>query len=323
MTFKVIQATLITACFALHSFFFLQLRALWKLKLIAIEDVNVQRRGAVNISYCVGCENNWSTATMTRVVQIERAFPLRCAAGHLCYSNPVLETVWNFVALLVPSVTRFRLHCGSHMEVQYKLMTFGIPHRRFPVSVLGDVNVARHKAFVRQRIQLESNSSRMHDCSLGSTSSEWQRSRTNHHVLAVVPSNLDVCLGRGIRTSEHDGNVRYRCFIEQFRERYEGSKSKKEKAAIIREVVQSVHDSGARFLKQEADEGPWVPVDFKQVCVKVSQSFRNHRRLLEQKTGMKMIHSHINAQVESGQRGLGDSSPLDVVFEPIYEEGLE
>ena len=41
------------------------------------------------------------------------------------------------------------------MEVQYDLMTFGIPTDLLPVSMNGDIDLARHRNFLQQRKKME------------------------------------------------------------------------------------------------------------------------------------------------------------------------
>jgi hypothetical protein len=149
---------------------------------------------------------------MRRVMQLDEAFPLRPAAIHYCGSNPAVEAIANFLALLGGnSVMRYRAHSGSHVEVQYKLMTFGIPIRSFPISASGDVDVSRHKNFVRQRILLENtwappSSSSSPPSAAGSTARSHLEDRSNQRDrLVVVPNKLDICLGRGTRIMEHVG----------------------------------------------------------------------------------------------------------------------
>jgi hypothetical protein len=101
------------------------------------------------------------------------------------------------------------------------------------------------------------------------------------------------------------GNIRYRDLVETCRPAYELSTSKRDKSYIVGEVVRSIHKTGGRFLKQDADGGPWRPIDAKEACVKVSQSFRNQRRLVENRAGSNPFRADPELQQKGDGGGKG------------------
>lgn len=59
----------------------------------------------------------------------------------------------------------------------------------------------------------------------------------------------DVVLGRGSKISSHPGNIRFRELAKEKAPKYNGCKSKVDKKAIAKELVQEIESSGARFLR--------------------------------------------------------------------------
>jgi hypothetical protein len=131
-----------------------QLRAVWVLLSIANEDEETQRKGHVVVSCNMGGTHLPNRKLLLEFGRVNRAFPLRLASHHACLEDPLIEAAMNFSALLTgPSVTvRHRCHRGSAMEVQYKLMTFGIPGHLYPTDPrTGEFDLSYHKEFIRKR----------------------------------------------------------------------------------------------------------------------------------------------------------------------------
>merc|ERR1719343_999831 len=76
---------------------------------------------------------------------------------HWCVQNHALKQAASLSALMLGGsiFVRVRCHAGSDMEVQYDLMTFGIPTDLLPVSMTGQVNLSRHNEFLRDRTKSE------------------------------------------------------------------------------------------------------------------------------------------------------------------------
>jgi len=64
-----------------------------------------------------------------------------------------LKQAANLSALMLggSNFVRVRCHAGSDIEVQYDLMTFGIPTNLFPVSMTGEIDLSRHRDFLQQQ----------------------------------------------------------------------------------------------------------------------------------------------------------------------------
>lgn len=94
---------------------------------------------------------------MIAMSEFNRAFPVRMVACHACVDDPKIEAFTNFTMACMGAfaTVRYRCHSGTDMEVQYKLMSFGIPSHLLPISVTGEVDRSRHEEFLKQRWILE------------------------------------------------------------------------------------------------------------------------------------------------------------------------
>ncbi|KAL3939101.1 MAG: hypothetical protein SGARI_001493 [Bacillariaceae sp.] len=135
------------------------LRAFWYLGSVAAEDAETQRKGVVIVQYNVGVQKMASRDVVYGLARVLKALPLRAASIHACVSDSRVKAAATIAALLIGSnnTVRFRCHSGSDMEVQYALMTFGLPiNGVFPVSPMGDLDLSRHTQFLQQRRNQES-----------------------------------------------------------------------------------------------------------------------------------------------------------------------
>jgi hypothetical protein len=138
-------------------------------------------------------------------------------------------------------------------------MTFGLPMKQMPVSLSGEVDKTVHTTWIEAR-----------------TRNQGQKRIEPEFIDgdAGMPDPFDVLFGRGKFVQEHSGNQIFRQMIEAYRERYETA-MKVEKTHIAKEIVQTIHDSGGRFMKQSDDR--WIEVSLEVARDKVSHSFRNRR----------------------------------------------
>ncbi len=101
--------------------------------------------------------NNSLRRKMSDWGNVLRALPLRITSMHWCVQNNALKEAAYLSALMLGGsiFVRVRCHAGSDMEVQYNLMQAGIPTDLFPVSVTGQIDLARHTDFLQQRKKME------------------------------------------------------------------------------------------------------------------------------------------------------------------------
>jgi hypothetical protein len=150
---------------------------------------------------------------------------------------------------------------GTHTEIHYKLLTFGIPMKVFPVTLEGESQVERHLEWIQQRRKREES---------------VQDSKR-----IMVPGPFDVIMGRDRLAQEHPGNFHYLHIIENHLVLYDTS-SRVEKTYLASQIVDGIHEIEGRFLKW--DETGWIEIDDKTARYKVSMAFRSKRRTVQTPT---------------------------------------
>jgi len=122
--------------------------------------------------------------------------------------------------------SRLKLHCGTQMEILYKLMTFAIPTDLVPLSTDRKLKLKNHMDFLKMR--------------------ERQESMLLVIPRIVLPAHKDVLFGRGKPFRKHRGNVNLYEMIDDKLEHYESLATKQTTEAII-EVVDAVRAPGKRL----------------------------------------------------------------------------
>lgn len=73
-----------------------------------------------------------------------------------------------------------------------------------------------------------------------------------------VPQPFDVICKRDRESISHAGNNRFRLSVEMRVERYMAAQTRNEKTRIIKEIIEAVHGSGGRFIRQEDSDAKKV-----------------------------------------------------------------
>jgi hypothetical protein len=214
--------------------------------------------------------------------------PIRLSATHWC-TDRTLTPIYVRLAMLAAGKdirARFRLHegksrsfclfarqhrplasthnnlffnlSGTHMEVQYCLMTFGLPVGLIPMTSEGELKIANHLKWIKKRKVKETV-----DTSFGFFDK------------VDMPNRNDVLVGKGKPFQQLPGNVRLRHLVELRLADYTVAR-KSEKTNFTREMVQTIKDSSVRFLKKDHD-GWWEEVADEDAREKVSKTFGSTR----------------------------------------------
>lgn len=191
-------------------------------------------------------------------IRLNECLPLKTCSHHMCFNNPEFRFIINVGVRFMEESQRARtkLHCGTHMEILYQLMTFGIPVDSVPLSTDGELKRKNHLDFLKMR--------QRHELVVGAPR-------------IVLPTHRDVLFGRGKPFREHLGNIMLYDMIDDKLGYYENA-STKQKTEAITEMVDAVKAAGGRFLKQD-DFGCWMVVDAKMAKEKVSNTFRTRLRI--------------------------------------------
>jgi hypothetical protein len=163
---------------------------------------------------------------------------------------------------VVESNTSRYILTGSDLEIQFALMSFGIPMKNFPFD--DDCRVNNLKDFLEKRKTIEAEKSRVKQGAI---------------TMILAPEKLDVLLGRGRPIQDWVGNVWYSSIIEATIERHhEAVRRRGAKNEICDEIVEIIKGSGGRFLKRKEGGLEWVEVDDALARKKVSHAFRNQKQ---------------------------------------------
>jgi hypothetical protein len=231
----------------------------------------VQKKGIIVVSYnnkSLFVKDRPSNALVTPELMMKfyRGMPWRVNGFHFCSTeqNPVVHLLMNFFQFAIGKEgrVRFRSHFGSHMEVQYSLMSFGIPLKNFPFDTDGNLRSESHPAFIEQRIEIEN-----------------AQKQSEDHTGEIHLTGRDVLLGRGRPIQDFPGNIALARLVDEHIEEYRGStKRSGQKAALCERVTRLVLENGGRFVtRAKGPEEKWVEVDhFQKAVEKVGHNFRNH-----------------------------------------------
>ena len=96
-----------------------------------------------------------------------------------------------------------------------------------------------------------------------------------------VPGCYDVICGRGSVCFHHSGNIRFRNIIKSYLDAYEKASTKACKTKIICQVIDTVHQQGGIFLRQDLESGRHYEVSkFHSVSNKKHKAFNKALILL-------------------------------------------
>mmetsp|Transcript_31817 Transcript_31817/g.77244 ORF Transcript_31817/g.77244 Transcript_31817/m.77244 type:complete len:627 (+) Transcript_31817:230-2110(+) len=244
-------------------------RAIIYVVLAAVEDELTQRNGLVLIQYYIGqltlveshqVAHDLDPAFVHLIKEgssIWQWLPLHFAACHQCINAFFLRTLSKLLMLDSGRTRRIRTrsHHGSHNEVQYSLMSFGLPVDIFPLTYDGAVKVTQQAKWITRR--------KIRD-------REIQQNRAFCGV--ELPSRDDILFGRGRKYQFHPGNNKMRVLVRELYPQY-SQLSKLQKVEMAWTVTMELKKT-CRFLKQDAGNGYWMPVPDDEAQKKVAVAFR-------------------------------------------------
>lgn len=240
-------------------------RYMWYQTMAALEDEEVQKKGAVYVLFLTGDVNGMSSHIIQGIMSsrhIQEDWPLRLCCIHICYSNPTLNTVLNFLFMVASKDlrVRFRTHFGSPVEIQYDLMSFGIRLDKCLDPGTDQVSQAFIQNYVEHRKKVEA-SWKQYELSLESSA-----------LKVDYPRAGDVLLGRGRPFREYHGNIRFNQIISSYSTRYAETTERLDKTKVAMDLLNSIKADGGRFL-QRVPTG-WELVPDKVAREKISQALR-------------------------------------------------
>jgi hypothetical protein len=131
-----------------------------------------------------------------------------------------------------------------------------------------------------------------------------------------IPSDSDICCGRGKQNWNMTGNLHFRKLIRTSVARYTAAPSKKEKSAVILSVVDEIRGQGGHFLKQRHQQQQngssnccWYDIGAAAAREKVSHSLRDLMNSARNDSAPKSLLRQ--AKEEQTKRCAADASTSD------------
>ena len=155
--------------------------------MIALEDVETQINGIVSLDYFVdfsGSESNFAEILLNGAPML-LSLPYRYCAIHICHNELRLKTSLTLLQMVLgrQNRVRFRTHFGSPTEVQYDLLSFGVPE--LPLKVDGTLMIDAFKVRMERQRQVEAEA-KLKEARLATASDK-----------VMYPRQSDILLGRG------------------------------------------------------------------------------------------------------------------------------
>ncbi|KAL3910325.1 MAG: hypothetical protein SGILL_007735, partial [Bacillariaceae sp.] len=244
-------------------------RIMFYFGMFALAEKEAETRGAVMLVYALGKVDLAKFVRKRNIQVLQRmddALPHKSASFHFCFNDKLFHSAWRYVFDFGSDPekrARCRCHVGTHQEVLYELMTFGIPHDAVPISEDGKIKTKLLLELLDMKQVIEERTSSM--------SAEVART------YVLFPSRKDVLFGKGRRLQSHPGNISLKHRVDDMLSSYE-SLNKQGKTDLADTVVDTLKAKGGRFLSQ--DNGVWMETTDEIARSKVAQMFRNRRKIL-------------------------------------------
>ncbi len=147
---------------------------------------------------------------------------------------------------------------GGLTEVLYHLMSFGIPVDTVPVSASGCIKTKDFHKWINRRKKKED------VVMYYGIGTGWNR--------IDLPSLNDVLFAKGRPYQHHPGNQEYLRLIQECLKVYEQAPNRKEKRAVVWNLIDTMRDLSTRFLIKDKDDW-WVEASEKEIQDKVIKAF--------------------------------------------------
>ena len=244
---------------------------------IISNDVCTQRHGAALIVWCsMAFAKSAFLDTRQEFIRVQEATVLRYSAIHLCVMRfPLSDFLRAMIAMSVPRSSRnvLRFHVGSQTEIEYALMSFGLPVTDLPVTSTGAIKLSQQKSFIRIQRQIDSIRNR-----------NEERVRPSHMSALVIgpvekdtgiiecPLLKDVLFQHGGRSAKHPGNIAFTALIESILPEFQNERRSSERKAVIDKLISTVQnefdpsdtryamEQPRRFLLWDKSHKAWLDV---------------------------------------------------------------
>ena len=289
-------------------------------------DEKAGKRGFISVAYGIGQDlpiysttgDELSIMDLLPYVPLFDSFPGKETSKHYCVSHSSVVTMMNYMIKQDRQENRRRiqLHTGSHVEVQYKLMSYGISETLFLIDKDGNVKQDYVDLWIEKQRRREHQekeklaSTTFMTISATAPTSTAIANACNNLLDDGVATDKDVLLGRGVPIQLHPGNLRLAKMIEDRFNEYLAC-DKLGKTVLTWEIVRMTQADGGRFLERDHKAssasqvmktttdafrsatttaggagnglGRWQVCSDEQARYKVAYGFRTHIKLLRKK----------------------------------------
>ena len=197
---------------------------------------------------------------------------------------------------------RFLFYCtclwpGSPTEILYSLKTFGIPVDQIPSDLSPNCSTILKNQIKWCEMNEAKDNSRMNN----------QLSFTASLQIIQCPGQKDILLGKGRQIMKHPGNIEMRLLLESKWHEWENA-TNQEKAGVARSVLREIKDNFGRFLKEDPNNGWFIPVDDETARQKISIGFRD---LMKRKRSRQQSQTNQLIGLQQGEDGSMDPQPME------------
>eukprot|EP00537_Pseudo-nitzschia_pungens_P013409 CAMPEP_0172385344 /NCGR_PEP_ID=MMETSP1061-20121228/3016_1 /TAXON_ID=37318 /ORGANISM="Pseudo-nitzschia pungens, Strain cf. pungens" /LENGTH=543 /DNA_ID=CAMNT_0013114321 /DNA_START=612 /DNA_END=2243 /DNA_ORIENTATION=- len=318
------------------------------------DDIETQKKGLVLIIwFSEGAKLSKAPANIN-----DRALhTCRVSAMHLCTPDtPFFRFRRAIVTMRVGHIARrgLRVHLGSHVEINYKLQSYGIPIDQIPISITGKIKKQYMLQWVRVRCIIEQSlhdlppmngnvlpnhysSNGLHNglydhCNVNVNVNVNCHSHSHSHShngrlseppeppVLEYPGFHDVVFRTGCSNVSHPANAHFRNLVEakvmadEFSRIESGVKVKRRN--MIRDIIAETEGKGGRFLLWN-DVGGWSQIlDESNIVSRIESLIKEFRRPLKRarKTNQYVLSS-LTSSNDGGGGGRSGGRPDASVLE--------
>ena len=268
-----------------------------------------QLRGSVALVYNLGENRNSDANNMHGAAFSQlRGIPVRFDCIHYIYDTD--ETQSAMKASLSGSddrtQVRFKLHYGeSWDDCKLSLLSVGLPVSIIPVEGQEDYD-HYHRQWIKEQLIREQGPQKIapkeesdtsyHEAGRDTITNTLPRPTHPDKALnteaILIPSPMDVLLGKTKFAKEHSGNMFYWAMLEEKFDEYQQA-DKTTKTVISEYIMDHISSRGGRFLRKE-DHG-WVEIKTLDARNKVANAFRDIKKRYqrEKDTGSSSAKSKV------------------------------
>lgn len=246
-------------------------RCFWYQHQIILDNPQMQRKGIVAIGDLRG---KWMS-TPLQIIQYLSSLKgasttYHESSFHIIYDDPSLDTMIRALRRIFPKDKhlRYRLHCGSSIEIEYVLRSFGIDLSGNILGLGGGTHPFSSEATLQDFLQRQQAEEERR---LSEAPYTLPTSRT-----ALFPNLQDIIMGRNKLVAESwPGNIAYRKLIEHYSYRYATVQSadRLDKTLVALDFMHTLQrQHGSRFLARK--DTVWEVIDDVEAQKKVSHGLR-------------------------------------------------